>query len=94
MTKSDSTEVNRKQKRNLNLCTKVTFGCTLFLALYGSLYFVLCSIEKPQDENLASGSKPDFKSDPDIPPEFKDMEGVQGARWIRGEEALKIIENI
>ena len=87
MSKSNSTNVSRK--RNLRLCTKVIVGCGMFMSKYASLYLVLCSIERSGDGVLAADSNPSFDEN-----DFKDIEGFQGARWIRGKEALKIIENI
>ena len=89
MSISGPTNVRRKRKRNLSLCTNVLVGCAMLMSIYLSLYLALCSIESPGDAVLAANSNPSFDKN-----DFKDMKGFQGARWIRGKEALKIIEDI
>ena len=89
MTKSRSSNVCCKRERNPGLCTKVILGCIPLMAIYLSLYLMLSSIKGPGDEVLAAEANPSFDEN-----DFKDMEGFQGTRWIRGKEALKIVENM
>ena len=86
------TEVKRKQKNNSSLCCRLVIGCTLFMFSYVSLYYFLFHIAR--SENVVSASDPKFDGNDDVPDHVKNMPNFQGARWLRGDEAVAALKKM
>ena len=86
------TEVKRKLKNNSSLCCRLVIGCTLFMFSYVSLYYFLFHIAR--SENVVSASDPKFDGNDDVPDHVKNMPNFQGARWLRGDEAIEALKKM